>query len=71
MANVLIFTETNKGNVKPVTLEILGKLSGHTVDVIAVGDASGAGDKLKEYFPYQSDDVNELSDDISYGDSDA
>ena len=27
------------------------------------------GDKLKEYFPYQSDDVNELSDDISYGDS--
>lgn len=29
------------------------------------------GDKLKEFFPYQSDDVNELSDDISYGDSDA
>ena len=28
-------------------------------------------DKLKEYFPYQSNDVNELSDDISYGDSDA
>ncbi|APF17510.1 protein of unknown function DUF477 [Caldithrix abyssi DSM 13497] len=26
------------------------------------------GDKLKEYFPYQSDDVNELSDDISFGD---
>ena len=29
------------------------------------------GDKLKEYFPYQSNDVNELLDDISYGDSDA
>ena len=29
------------------------------------------GNKLKEYFPYQSNDVNELSDDISYGDSDA
>jgi uncharacterized membrane protein len=29
------------------------------------------GDKLKEYFPYQYNDVNELSDDISYGDSDA
>ena len=29
------------------------------------------GDNLKEYFPYQSNDVNELSDDISYGDSDA
>lgn len=23
--------------------------------------------KLKQFFPYQSDDVNELSDDISYG----
>ncbi len=29
------------------------------------------GDKLKEYFPYQYNDVNELSDDISYGHSDA
>lgn len=26
------------------------------------------GEKLKEYFPYQDDDVNELSDDISIGD---
>lgn len=26
-----------------------------------------AGDALKEYFPYQSDDVNELSNEISYG----
>ncbi len=25
------------------------------------------GKKLKEFFPYQKDDVNELSDDISYG----
>jgi len=25
------------------------------------------GDKLKEFFPYQSDDINELSDDISIG----
>lgn len=25
-----------------------------------------AGEKLKEHFPYQSDDVNELSDDISF-----
>ncbi len=28
------------------------------------------GDKLKENFPYQADDENELSDDISYGESD-
>jgi uncharacterized membrane protein len=27
-----------------------------------------AGEALKEFFPYQSDDVNELSDEISYGD---
>lgn len=26
-----------------------------------------AGNKLKELFPYQSDDVNELSDEISFG----
>jgi len=26
-----------------------------------------AGKQLKEYFPYQDDDVNELSDDISFG----
>lgn len=25
-----------------------------------------AGQKLKQYFPYQQDDVNELSDDISF-----
>jgi len=25
-----------------------------------------AGEKLKKFFPYQSDDVNELSDDISF-----
>ncbi|NLO01915.1 MAG: TPM domain-containing protein, partial [Bacteroidales bacterium] len=26
-----------------------------------------AGDLLKQYFPYQSDDKNELSDEISFG----
>lgn len=26
-----------------------------------------AGEKLKEHFPYQSDDKNELSDEISFG----
>lgn len=26
-----------------------------------------AGEKLKKFFPHQKDDVNELSDDISYG----
>ena len=27
-----------------------------------------SGIQLKEYFPYMEDDINELSDDISYGD---
>jgi uncharacterized membrane protein len=26
-----------------------------------------AGEQLKSHFPYQEDDVNELSDEISYG----
>lgn len=26
-----------------------------------------AGDQLKEFFPYQSDDINELSNEISFG----
>ena len=28
-----------------------------------------AGEQLKKHFPYQDDDVNELSDEISFGDS--
>jgi electron transfer flavoprotein alpha subunit len=40
MANVLVFTELNDGHVKPVTLEILGKLSGQNCDVAVIGDIS-------------------------------
>jgi len=29
-----------------------------------------AGEQLKNYFPYQSDDVNELDDEISFGNTD-
>jgi len=37
---------------------------------IAEGLSKGirmAGQQLKEHFPYQSDDINELDDEISYG----
>mgnify|MGYP000536632965 CR=1 FL=1 len=37
---------------------------------VAEGLANGiikAGEQLKNYFPYQEDDVNELSDEISFG----
>ena len=27
-----------------------------------------SGEQLKAHFPYQKDDINELSDDISFGD---
>lgn len=39
---------------------------GRIVDGIIEG-ITDAGEQLKKYFPYSSDDVNELSDDISYG----
>lgn len=39
---------------------------GHFVDGLVAGILA-AGEQLKAHFPYQSDDVNELSDDISFG----
>ncbi|MFI3294771.1 MAG: TPM domain-containing protein [Rikenellaceae bacterium] len=44
------------------------------VRLFAKGDRDGAlcsaiesaGERLKEFFPYQEDDINELSDEISY-----
>ncbi len=39
---------------------------GRIVDGIIEG-ISDAGQQLKQYFPFQSDTVNELKDDISYG----
>ncbi|MBK23879.1 MAG: electron transfer flavoprotein subunit alpha [Halobacteriovorax sp.] len=43
MAKILVFTETNKENVKSVSLEIVGKLTGHEVDVASVGDIGAEG----------------------------
>lgn len=37
MAKILVFTELHGNHVKSVTLEILGKLAGHTVEVAAIG----------------------------------
>jgi uncharacterized membrane protein len=40
--------------------------SGNFAEGLAIG-INMAGEKLKEHFPYQKDDVNELPDDISFG----
>lgn len=39
---------------------------GEFVDGLSIG-IKLAGEQLKKYFPYQSDDINELSDEISFG----
>lgn len=50
MAKILLFTEFSKDEVKNVTLEILGRLNGHNVDVAAIGDVNDAAQgKLKEH----------------------
>ncbi|MFP4557163.1 MAG: TPM domain-containing protein [Bacteroidales bacterium] len=51
-------------SVKEVMVEQFAK------DNLTLGLVKGieqTGEKLKEHFPYQTDDVNELSDDISFG----
>lgn len=40
MAKILVFAEITGENIKSVTLEILGKLSGHTLDVATIGSVS-------------------------------
>lgn len=40
MSKVLVFSELHNGVVKPVTLEILGKLNGQSADVAIIGDIS-------------------------------
>lgn len=61
MANVLVFTETNNGKVKPVTLEILGKLNGQTAEVAVIGDL--AEDQVKVLAEYGAGKVHKLKGD--------
>ncbi len=54
------FWESIKSRMEPLFAE----------EKFAEGLAMGielAGEKLREHFPYQADDTNELSDDISFG----
>jgi len=53
--------------------DIKEMMAGHfKEDEFAIGLSKGieeSGKSLKQHFPYQSDDVNELSDEISFGES--
>lgn len=40
MAKVLVFTETSGDSAKSVTLEILGRLAGQSIDVVAINELS-------------------------------
>lgn len=61
MAKVLVFTETNNGNVKPVTLEILGKLTGQEAEVAVIGDLGD--DQVKVLAEYGAGKVHKLKGD--------
>jgi electron transfer flavoprotein alpha subunit len=58
MAKVLIFSETNKGNIKPVTLEILGKLTGQEIDVAVIGDLGD--EQVKVLAEYGAGNIHKL-----------
>ncbi len=45
MARILVFTESSATSVKNVTLEILGKLSGQSIEVASIGDIPADGMK--------------------------
>lgn len=58
MANVLVFTELHDGHVKPVTLEILGKLAGQSADVAVIGDIGA--DQVAELAKYGAQNVHKI-----------
>jgi len=58
MANVLVFTELHDGHVKPVTLEILGKLAGQSADVAVIGDI--AADQVATLAKFGAQNVHKL-----------
>lgn len=61
MAKVLVFTELNHDHVKPVTLEILGKLSDHENHVAVFGDLND--EQVKLLGQYGASKVHKLKGD--------
>lgn len=58
MAQILVFSEFNHGLPKRVTLEILGKLSGHQVDIAGIGELSADG--IKELAKYGAQTIHNI-----------
>ncbi len=61
MANVLVYTEVTNGKVKPVSLEILGKLAGQNADVAVFGDIDA--DQVAELAKNGANKVHKLKGD--------
>ncbi len=61
MAKVLVFAEQNGDAVKSVTYEILGKLTGQSIDVAVIGDLSDNG--VSELAKYGAENVHMLKGD--------
>ena len=59
MAKILVLTETSGNNVKPVTLEILGKLSGQDIEVASLGALSS--EAIEQLAKYGASKVHTLS----------
>lgn len=61
MAKILVFSEHTNTGVKSVSLEIIGKLTGQTVDVALIGDAPAEG--VSELAKYGAANVHVLKGD--------
>ena len=58
MTKILIFSELANDHVKPVTLEILGKLDGHNIDVAIIGEIPQAA--IDELANFGAENVHSL-----------
>ena len=58
MANILVYTEFSGDHVKPVTLEIIGKLNGHSIDVAGFGDIPAPA--IEELAKFGAENIHSL-----------
>lgn len=61
MANVLVFAEANNQKVKPVTYEILGKLSGQNLEVVTIDQIDA--DSVTQLAKFGANKIHKLNND--------